>query len=213
LAQECVRAGTPVVVVNRYAINTKINVVRCDSSAGGRIVADAFLDAGHKRLAYIAGDEASSTNRDRETGFVERLKERGSNLVYRESAGAYMYEPGFEVAKKLLSRNDPPDAIFCANDLIAMGALDAARWELGIKVPEDLSIIGFDDIASASWHGYRLTTVKQPVRQLVDNTIQVLMDGIHKPGLESSEVVISPSIIWRNTSRRAKSFNTSLDNQ
>lgn len=211
LAQECVRAGTPVVLVNRYNTNAKINVVRCDSIAGGRLVADAFLDAGHKRLAYIAGDEASSTNRDREIGFVDRLNERGSNLVYRESAGAYMYEPGYEAAKRLLMRDDPPDGIFCANDLIAMGALDAARWELGIKVPEELSVIGFDDIASAAWPGYCLTTVKQPVRQLVENTIQVLMDGIHTPGIENSEVVISPSLIWRNSSRKSKSSSPPSD--
>jgi len=103
------------------------------------------------------------------------------------------------------------DAIFCANDLIAMGTLDLARYKLGIKIPEELSIIGFDDIPSAAWPGFELTTVKQPVRQLVDNTIQVLMDGIHTPGFETAEVVISPSLIWRKSSRKAKSSSPSSD--
>ena len=202
LAAECVRSGTPVVVFNRYAHDTHTHVVRCDCIAGGRIAADAFLDTGHKRLAYIAGDEASSTNQNREIGFVDRLKEKGSNLVYRESAGAYMYDPGYEAAKRLLMRDDPPDGIFCANDLIAMGALDAARWELGIKVPEELSVIGYDDIASAARPSYSLTTVRQPVRQLVDNTIQVLMDAIRIPGVETVEKVITPTLVQRNSVRQ-----------
>ncbi len=205
LAQECARSGTPVVLFNRYASDSHTHVVRCDNVEGGKIVADAFLDAGHKRLAYISGEETASTNRDRETGFVNRLQERGHKLSFRENAGDYDYEQGYEAAQRLLHRDDPPDAIFCANDLIAMGALDLARDKLGIKIPEELSIIGFDDIASAAWPGYDLTTVKQPVKALVDNTIQVLMDGIQAPESESSEVVISPSLIWRSSARQVKS--------
>ncbi len=201
LAQECVRAGTPVVLVNRYSADANINVVRCDSIAGGRIVADAFLDAGHQRLAFIGGEEASSTNRDRETGFVDRLRERGASLAFQESAGHYQYEPGYEVAKQLLLRDDPPDGIFCANDLIAMGALDAARTELGIKVPEELSIIGYDDIPMAAWPGYALTTVRQPVDQLVDATLQVLMDAIHMKDSEPIKKIISTCLVPRNSAR------------
>jgi DNA-binding LacI/PurR family transcriptional regulator len=201
LAQECVRAGTPVVLVNRYSADANINVVRCDSIAGGRIVADAFLDAGHQRLAFIAGEEASSTNRDRETGFVDRLRERGVSLAYQESAGDYQYEPGYEVAKQLLLRDDPPDGIFCANDLIAMGALDAARTELGIKVPEELSIIGYDDIPMAAWPGYALTTVRQPMDQLVDATLQVLMDAIQMKVSKPVKKIISTCLVPRNSAR------------
>jgi DNA-binding LacI/PurR family transcriptional regulator len=201
LAAECVRSGTPVVMFNRYASDTHTHVVSCDNVEGGRIVADAFLDAGHQRLAFIGGEEASSTNRDRETGFVERLQERGTSLTFRESAGDYMYEPGYEVATRLLSRDDPPDGIFCANDLIAMGALDAARTELGIKVPEELSIIGFDDIPMAAWPGYALTTIRQPVDQLVDATLQVLMDAIRSQGSEPVKKIISTNLVPRNSAR------------
>lgn len=201
LAQECVRTGTPVVLFNRYSTDTYINVVRCDSITGGRIVADAFLDAGCQRLAFIAGEETSSTNRDRETGFVNRLQERGHSLSFCESAGDYSYELGFEAAQRLMQRDDPPDAIFCANDLIAMGALDLARCKLGIKIPNELSIIGFDDIPSAAWAGYELTTVRQPVKPLVDSTLQVLMNAINMPGSEAVEKVISPSLIWRSSSK------------
>jgi len=204
LAAECVRSGTPVVMFNRYASDTHTHVVRCDNVEGGRIVADAFLDSGHKRLAYIAGEEAASTNREREAGFVDRLQERGHSLSFHESAEDYNYEQGYEAAQRLLQRDDPPDAIFCASDLIAMGALDLARYKLGIKIPEELSIIGFDDIPSAAWPSFELTTVKQPIKPLVDNTLQVLMNAINTPDSEASEVVVPPSLIWRNSSRQIK---------
>jgi DNA-binding LacI/PurR family transcriptional regulator len=201
LAEECARSGTPVVLFNRYASSDNVNVVRSDNVLGGRLVADAFLDAGHRRLAFIAGEEGASTNRDREQGFTDRLRERGYELAFRESAGSYTYEPGYEAARRLLQQDAPPDGIFCANDLIAMGALDAARWELGIRVPHDLSIIGFDDIAMAGGPGYSLTTVRQPVEQMVEATIQVLMDAIGSPDNEAVIKVIAPSLVVRTSAR------------
>jgi DNA-binding LacI/PurR family transcriptional regulator len=201
LAEECARTGTPVVLFNRYASSDNVNVVRSDNVLGGRLVADAFLDAGHQCLAYIAGEEGASTNRDREQGFVERLRERGHELAFRESAGSYAYEPGYEAARRLLQQDDPPDGIFCANDLIAMGALDAARWELGIQVPQDLSIVGFDDIPMAGWPGYSLTTVRQPVERMVEATIQVLVDAIKEPEAEARTRIISPSLVKRTSAR------------
>jgi DNA-binding LacI/PurR family transcriptional regulator len=203
LAEECAKSGTPVVLFNRYASDTHTNVVRCDNVEGGRIVADAFLDAGCERIAYIAGEEAASTNRDRERGFVTRLEERGHKLTYRESAGDYRYELGYQAAQRLLENEQLPDAIFCANDLIAMGALDLIQCERGIKVPEVISIIGFDDIPSAAWSGYDLTTIRQPVETLVENTIQVLLDAIQNPGIEPVEKVIAPGLVQRSSARPA----------
>lgn len=201
LAEECARSGTPVVLFNRYATDSHTNVVRCDNVEGGRIVADALLDSGHSRIAYIAGEEGASTNRDREYGFVSRLRERGQELAMRESAGEYTYEAGYEAAQRLLYRDDPPDSIFCANDLIAMGVLDLARCGMNIQVPGDLSIIGFDDIPAAAWPGYQMTTVQQPVPALVESTIQVLLDAILSAEQLAKEKVISPTLVWRNSCR------------
>jgi DNA-binding LacI/PurR family transcriptional regulator len=209
LADECARSGTPVVLFNRYVSDGHTHVVSCDNYEGGKMVADALVDAGHKRIGYIAGEELSSTNRDREIGFVSRLKERGCNLAFRESAGDYSYELGFEAAKRLLGNEVRPDAIFCANDLIAMGALDLARHELHIKIPAELSIIGFDDIPSASWLGYDLTTVRQPFGKLVESTIKVLMNAIHEPESQVTETLVPPSLVWRGSARQAASFEAS----
>ncbi|MGQ9667180.1 MAG: substrate-binding domain-containing protein, partial [Anaerolineae bacterium] len=157
LADECARLGTPVVLFNRYSLDTKVHAVCCDNVAGGRMVADALLDAGHVRIAYIAGELGSSTNRDRELGFTQRLAERGARL-YARADGDYTYESGYEAASKLLRLDSPPDAIFCANDLMAMAAIDAARCEMNLRIPEDISIIGLDDIPMAALPKYQLTT-------------------------------------------------------
>jgi DNA-binding LacI/PurR family transcriptional regulator len=204
LAQECARSGTPVILFNRYASDTSVNVVRCDNVEGGKMVADAFIDTGCQRIAFIAGEEEASTNRDRESGFVSRLQERGYSLTYRESAGDYSYEEGYAAAQRLLDQPQPPDAIFCANDLIAMGARDLISCGQRIQVPEQLSIIGFDDIPAAAWPGYELTTIQQPVELLVENTIQVLLDAIQNPGSKAVEKLIAPVLIQRKSARSIK---------
>ncbi len=202
LAEEFARSRNPVVLFNRYVDDGHTHVVSCDNIAGGKLVADAFIDSGHNRFAFVAGEELSSTNRDREHGFVSRLQERGHQLTYRESAGEYSYEAGLIAAERLLKQKSLPDAIFCANDLIAMGVIDYARHKLNIKIPDDLSIIGFDDIPSAAWLGYDLTTVRQPFGKLVDNTIQVLMDAIEDPNGEVLNRLVKPTLIARSSSRK-----------
>jgi len=200
LAEECARVGTPVVLFNRYSLESSVNAVCCDNVAGGRMVADALLSAGHSRLAYIAGEAGSSTNRDREQGFTQRLAERGATLYARES-GDYSYESGYQAALRLFSREQRPDALFCTNDLMATAALDVARCELGLRVPEDISIIGFDDIVMASWPKYDLTTIHQPVNRMVDATIEVLLQAIQQPQPERVVRFIAPTLTVRSSAR------------
>ena len=166
------------------------------------MAADALLDTGHQRLAYIAGEEESSTNRDREKGFLSRLKVRGYDLALRESAGDYSYEKGYAAAERLLDTASPPDAVFCADDVIAMATMDLARYKLNLRIPEDLSVIGFDDIPSAAQPNYELTTIRQPFNRLVDSTIDVLIEAINTPGGSVIEKKVSPSLTWRNSVRK-----------
>jgi DNA-binding LacI/PurR family transcriptional regulator len=201
MAEECARSGTPVVLFNRYTSDSHTNMVRCDNVDGGRIVADALLDAGYQRLAFIAGEESASTNRDREFGFSSRLKERGVNTYIRESAGDYSYELGYQAAERLLNLDHPPDAIFCANDLLAMGALDYARCTRGINIPEELGVIGFDDIESASRPCYDLTTIHQHIKPMVDQSVQVLLNAIQDQNSDPADIIISPTLVQRSSTR------------
>ncbi len=203
MAEGCVRSGTPVVLFNRYNSRGNVSAVFCDGVGGGRMVADALLDAGHGRLAFISGEEGSSTSRDREKGFRDRLRERGQDLSKRVNGKEYTYEAGFSAARELLETKKPPDAVFCANDLIAMGALDFARGQMGIKVPEELSIVGFDDIPMAAWPAYALTTVQQPVDWMVDATIERLMRAIESPVAEIVIKKVPGILVERHSARRA----------
>lgn len=200
LADECAQRGTPVVLFNRYTTDSHVHAVGCDNVAGGRMAADVLLDGGHQRIAYMAGEEGSSTNRDRERGFVERLRERGAALFMRE-CGDFQYDVAFQKAERLLSRGERPDAIFCGNDLMALATLDYARYALGLRVPEELSVIGFDDIEMSNWPKYDLTTIRQPIGAMVDATVEVLLDAIHTPGRERVLRFVPVQLIVRSSAR------------
>ena len=193
------RKGTPVILFNRYTPGEAASAVCCDNVEGGRLVANLLLDAGHKRLAYIAGNQNSSTNRDRLKGYSEGLLERGAANPILEQA-QYSYEEGYAATRRLLERPDPPDAIFCAGDIIALGAIDLAR-DMGVKVPQELSIIGFDDIPMANWSSYALTTIREPVDQMVDLAMSLLLERLKTPEIEPVIKLLPGTLIRRRTAR------------
>lgn len=201
IVDACVRRGTPLMLFNRYVRGAKASAVSCDNVAGGQLVADMLLQAGHQRIAYIAGRQNTSTNVDRERGFRDRLRERGYGDVPREQ-GQYTYQSGYDAAKRLLRRSDPPDGIFCANDITALGAIDAAR-DLGIEIPDQLSIIGFDDIPAASWTAYQLTTVRQPVNTMIDMSIRLLLERIETPEIDPVITFVPGKWVQRGSARIA----------
>ncbi len=199
MADECARQGTPVIMFNRYVPGARANAVSCDNVAGGRLAADLLLDAGYRRLAYIAGKEHTSTNVDREQGFSDRMRERGQTEWLREP-GAYTYRSGYEAASRLLRRDDPPEAIFVSNDIMALGVLDRAR-ELQISVPDELAVIGFDDIPAASRPAYSLTTIRQPVNRMIEATLELLLERIDAPQAEPVLKFMPGILIERNSVR------------
>ena len=197
MSEECARLGIPVILFNRYVPNTQASAVCCDNVAGGRLVADLLLDWGHRHLAYLAGLENTSTNRDRLRGFSDRLLERNCREWLQES-GAYTYDSGYAAAQRLLTHSDPPDAIFCANDIMAFGAIDAAR-DLGMTIPQQVSIIGFDDVPAAGWSGYNLTTIRQPVNRMVDSALDILQKKLDDPTLGPETRLIAGGLVMRKT--------------
>jgi DNA-binding LacI/PurR family transcriptional regulator len=195
------RRGRPVILFNRYIPDTSANVVCCDNIQGGRLVADFLFDAGHTRIAYIAGSEKTTTNRMREHGFTQQLRSRGYDDLIREQA-FYSYQAGREAARRLLTTKSPPDAVFCAADIIAMGAMDTARYELGLRIPEDLSVVGFDDVPAAEWPTYDLTTIRQPVSKMITTTLELLDRDVEDA--PQTEVHLLPvELVIRGSARTA----------
>jgi DNA-binding LacI/PurR family transcriptional regulator len=173
MARTCAERGTPVVLFNRYVPGAAVAAIACDNVEGGRAAAEHLIRQGHARPAFVAGRTDTTTNLDRERGFVERLKELGVALHARDGGGEYTYESGFASALRLIRLPEPPDAIFFANDILAIGGIDALR-EAGVRVPDDVSIIGFDNIPVAGWAPYSLTTMRQPIREMVELTAELL---------------------------------------
>ncbi|MEO0321589.1 MAG: substrate-binding domain-containing protein [Myxococcota bacterium] len=168
------RAGAGAVVLfNRAVDGVTADSVQTDNRAGGHTVAELLVRTGHRRIAFINGLERASTNRDRLSGFAERLAELGAAPPIQEY-GEYTFEGGREAAKRLMMRTEAPDAIFVANDISALGALEGLRRDLGIRVPETVSVVGFDDIPMASWPSFDLTTVRQRRNRM----IAIAMDRI-----------------------------------
>ena len=198
-SEACRRVGTPVIFVNRAAADEHSFSVTCDNQAGGAEVASLFLDRGFTRLGFVAGLPDASTNVDRWTGFARRCAERGLSKPASSSGGVFTYEEGYKAACELLRRRRRPEALFCANDLLAIGAIDAARREFGLRIPDDLSIVGFDDIAMASWPSYDLTTVRQPVADMIAKTIELTVGLTRGEERPVSAIRIPGRLIERRT--------------
>ncbi|MFB5191315.1 LacI family DNA-binding transcriptional regulator [Alicyclobacillus fastidiosus] len=189
--------GFPVVLFNRYIQQSSCSAVSCDNFRGGEVVAELFIRTGHKRLAFVAGDPNTSTSRDRERGFRQALAQH-SQPVPAVISGHYTYQGGYDAGLSLLQTEVPPDGIFCANDIMALGVLDAAR-HLGIRVPEDVSVVGFDDISLAGWKAYSLTTVRQPVAEMVNATVERLVNEIEGVSVEPRIDFIPGELVMRAT--------------
>lgn len=196
--EECARVGTPVILFNRYLLGEDVDAVCGDNVGGGILAADHLLDTGCTRLAYIAGNVNSSTNRDREGGFTARARERGVEPL-REQA-SYTYEAGYAAVGRLLACDDPPDGLFCPSDIIAIGAMDALR-EHGVRVPTDCAVIGFDDIPMAAWAAYSLTTIRQPVDAMIAATRALLLQRIAASASAPVLTFLPGALIVRGSTR------------
>lgn len=201
LARECAKTGIPVVLFNRYVPSSPASSVTSDNIEGGRLAGDFLVRAGHQRIAFIAGHEDSSTNRDREAGFYKALAEHGTT-PWARAVGGYTFGGAAQAARTLFSGAEKPDAVFVANDHMAFAVMDVLRQELGLSVPNDVSVIGYDDVPEASWQGYDLTTVSQPAEQMIAETLRILIDQIENQSVVKRAAIVPSQLIVRGSSRQ-----------
>jgi len=191
--------GRPAVLINRTVPDAGITTISCDNEAAARDVADYLLNIGRRRLAYVAGKPDTSTNVERERGFAGRLRQHGMELCATVAGQEYSYAAGYAAARELARMQ--PDAAFFANDIMAVGGMDAFRHECGMRVPEDVAVVGFDDIPMASWPSYQLTTVQQPLARMVDATVRFLAQSMAHPGTAAQAHSIPGKLIERASTR------------
>ncbi len=178
LADRLAAATAPTVFLNRHIDDDRFDRVVSDNVAGGRLAGELLVGLGHTRIAQISGPPQTSTARDRDAGFVAALKQLGAKLDRRyRRHGPYTHETGFDGCRSLLTTDPPPTAIFCGNDVIALGAWDAAV-SAGLEIPRDLTVIGFDDIPVGAWRAIGLTTVRQPLGEMARGSAEFLVDRL-----------------------------------
>lgn len=208
LAKACADSGVPVVMLNRLAKVSRAShlaagSVTTDNEQGGWLAGRLLIERGHKKIAFLSGLENSSTSIDRERGLMRALAE-ASLALHSRAVGGYSFEAAQAATRELFSQsnhqlNNRPDAIFVANDHMAIAVLDVLRHELGLRVPQEVSVIGFDDVPQAAWKSYQLTTVLQDVDAMVEATVALLNDMQlgHKP----RRVVLPCKLIERGSVR------------
>lgn len=202
LAAQCEAAGVPVVLFNRSQDDDSLSAVTSDNVAGGRKLAEFLLRGGHRKIAHIAGWEGASTQRDREAGFLKGLADGGQSLHSR-AVGDFNFERASDAARALFGKPDRPDAVFVANDHMAFAVMDVLRFELGLTVPGDVSVVGYDDVALSAWKAYDLTTVRQPSNRMVQETVEILMNHIGNPDAAVPDrVAIDGPLVIRGSARK-----------
>ncbi|MGN6609817.1 MAG: LacI family DNA-binding transcriptional regulator, partial [Jatrophihabitans sp.] len=160
LSQELARRHLPFVELNRISGRRGVDGVTADNVGGARSVARLFAERGHRRVAAVFGARTTSTGRDREDGFRHGLAEAGIELPDRwVTHGGFGHDDGERGFARVMTGRHRPTAVFCVGDAVAVGALNEARRQ-GLSVPDDVSVVGFDDLAIASWPVIRLTSVR-----------------------------------------------------
>lgn len=201
IVKECLGNGVPVILVNKPMPGFAVDTVVTDHAGGGRAAADQLLAAGCRRLAVVSSGAQTASVLGRLQAFGDRAAEAGV-LVRLWQEGPTDYSTGRAAALAMLA-DDAIDGAFCVTDLIALGFLDAARLDRGRRVPDDLSVIGFDDIPQAAWSAYQLTTFRQPVRLLTDAVMQVIRQRAAKPKSPHGIVTLPATLIVRSTVRES----------
>jgi len=203
--REIASAAAPVVLINRTLEGYPADQVSSDNYDGGRRVAEYLVRCGRRRIALIGGAQHASTIRERERGFRDALDAAGAPLAphYFERTQAFSHASGHEAMLRLLELAVPPDAIFCVNDVLALGAIDGARAARA-SVPGDVWVVGYDDIELASWGAYDLTTVRQPLADMVLAATDLLLARIGDPARELQKRTFGNELVIReSTGRRA----------
>ena len=204
-AADLARAAAPrcAPVVNGCEFNPRLGVpsVHIDNARAAADVMHVLYDLGHQRIGVITGPLASPLSRDRLRGATTTARNRRAQDLLVES-GDFSVESGAAGAARLLADAKPPTAIFCFNDEMAIGVLEAAR-ERRLRIPRDLSVVGFDDIRFARYMEPPLTTVSQPMRAIGEGTVRLLLSIINDDSTAPESVTLPHTIVRRGSTAPA----------
>lgn len=185
----------PFVMLDNQHPNPSVASVLVDNFKGGYEAAKHLIDLGHRDIAHIRGAEPFLSSRERERGFEAAMREAGLT-PYRVERGNFDIESGYEIASRWIETGRLPTAVFAGDDYMAIGVMDACK-NAGVKVPSELSVVGFDDQLLASQLRPLLTTVRQPARALGRNGVEILLSLIDGAARGDEKVVLQPELVIR----------------
>jgi LacI family transcriptional regulator len=199
--QQLEQFGIPYVLIDREFSENSYSVF-VDNIKGSYLATEYMIKCGHRNIAFIGGEGMIKTPQRRLNGYLEALKDYGipvrDELIH---VGTYHVETGYENTKKLIESGLDFSAITCGNDLIAFGALNAIK-DKGLKIPEDISLVGYDDIYLASMMEPKLTTIRQPTHDISNYAMDILLKLMRKETVEDREKYFDPQLIERNSVKK-----------
>lgn len=194
-------AGLPVVhAFGRRSAAPEVHVVGVDNVECGRLAARALIARGYRRVAFLGGPVDATSTRDRCAGFMDEIGRTDGLTSTKSYADAYSFEAGRREMQRLLATSNPADAYFCGDDVLSIGALSALR-EAGYSVPEDVGVIGFNDMEMAGWGNIDLTTIRQPIPEIIDAAIELAAASIDVPDIPPKACLFDCTLVERTTLR------------
>lgn len=200
------KSGIPCVLFNRGQADPDVSMVTASNFEGGRQATEFLINAGHRRIAHLAGWRKALNGVDRRNGFLAAMKAAGLDPFACVDCH-FRRNVAMSETRKLFEGPEVPDAIFVANDHMAFGVLEVLREELGLRVPEDVSVIGYDDAPMAAWKTFDLTTVRQPLPKMIEATAKMLLTEITNPQHAPEQVEIPGELIIRGSARIPTGLN------
>ncbi len=196
----CARRGLPVVLYNRHSPAGQADSVGCDSASGMRLLAAHLRQGGTRDAAFLAGPRGAPVSEDRLA--AARAAFASCDMSLRPAVHAdYSHASGRQAAPGLLAPRRRPDTIVCANDAMALGVIDACRHDLGLAVPGDVAVTGFDDVAQASWPAYALTTLAQPIAEQTRMAVRMIVERIEDSSPARERRLLLPRLVIRGSTR------------
>lgn len=194
------KSGIPCVLFNRGQTDPDASMVTASNFEGGKQATEFLIKAGHTRIAHLAGWRKALNGVDRRDGFLAAMLDAGLDPLACIDCH-FRRTVAMTETRKLFDQADVPDALFVANDHMAFGVLEVLREELGLRVPEDVSVIGYDDAPMADWKTFDLTTMRQPLSQMINATARMLLSEISDPSRTPEKIDIPGELIVRGTAR------------
>ena len=193
------RPPLPVVLLDRCCADEGFSLVATDNRRGAFLATEYLLQRGRSQIAFIGGSRRLSTGDDRAQGYADALASFGIPLrTELQCFGKFSYEGGKVGAEKLLTAGTAFNAVFAANDMIAIGAIETLLGA-GLRIPEDVAVIGYDDIQMAAWYKPALTTIHQPVYEMGQTAVDILIRHISGSTDAPQKTLLQPTLVARQS--------------